>query len=106
MVKFNVCPLLVPLLAGSPESWIVSGVFWAAVALVGLAVGLRGRASDAAFGLATTVTWNDCCAVVLVVGSLAVTVIVEVSPTRAWVVSIWATPLGFVVERVAEVMVT
>ena len=45
-------------------------------------------------------------AVVLSVGSVAVTVIVAVSPALAEVVSMCRTPLGFCEESVAQVIVT
>src|SRR5512135_311765 len=51
-----------------------------------------------------TTTWNDCIAVVLVLGSVAVTLMVEVSPALALVASMWTTPLGLLLDRVAETM--
>src|SRR5947209_16423769 len=68
-------------------------------------MGLRFKGRVAAFGFWATVTWNVCTWGVLEAGSFAVTVMVEVSPTRAWVVSMWSTPLGLLLERVAELMV-
>ena len=51
---------------------------------------------------AATVTTNDCDVEVFVDGSVAVTVMVEVSPACAWVASTWITPSGLVVESVSE----
>ena len=55
--------------------------------------------------LATTLTGKLWVAVVLVLGSVAVTVTVEVSPTFAVVVSMWMTPSGLVFDRVDDVIV-
>src|SRR5258708_2658166 len=67
-------------------------------------MGWRLSGSDVAVGFAATVTWNDCVCWVFVDGSVAVTVMTDVSPARAWVASMWTTPLGLVVDRVAVLM--
>src|SRR5829696_3592304 len=51
--------------------------------------------------LATTLTAKVRVALVLVAGSMAVTMIVDVSPGLAWVASTWITPLGLAVESEA-----
>src|SRR4051794_31013746 len=66
------------------------------------AIGLRLSGSIKARGFGATVTWKDRIWGRLVVGSVAVTVMVEVSPASAWVVSRWSTPLGLLAERVTE----
>src|SRR4051812_43354535 len=81
-----------------------TGVFAVYCCVAEKAIGLRLSGSVEAPGFAATVTWNDCVTCVLVDGSVAVTVTTDVSPARAWVVSMWTTPLGFVVDSVAELM--
>src|SRR5438093_193107 len=104
MAKVNVCPLLVALLAGSPASWIGRGVFTVYDCAAEKAIGLRLSRSVLAEEFWATVTWNDCVVFVLVAGSVVVTEMVDVSPARAWVTSMWITPLGFVSDRVAVLM--
>ena len=58
-LKLPAGPLLVPLLAGSPPSWIVSGVPTGSVWVAESAIGLRLRGSVDAFGFEATVTWKD-----------------------------------------------
>src|SRR4051794_26464408 len=98
MVKLSDWLALVELLAGSPVSWIVVGEFTVYACVAGKAIGLRLSGRMVLFWGAT-VTWKLCDVEVLVDGSVAVTVIVEVSPTCAWVVLMCTTPLGLVLER-------